>query len=132
MQPGKPQGFGLIGEDRVPMIMLPGNPVSAFVSFEAFVRPAIRKLMGAKPYLRAAVRCRAAHAMTSVPGRLQLARGIVRAGDDGTRQVELAGGHGSHLLDDLSRSNALVILPAETEAVAAGQDLDVWLLDESS
>ncbi len=132
MQPGKPQGFGLIGEDLVPMIMLPGNPVSAFVSFEAFVRPVIRKLMGAKPYLRPAVRCQAAHAMTSVPGRLQLARGIVRTGDDGTRQVELAGGHGSHLLGDLSRSNALVILPSETEAVAAGQDLDVWLLDESS
>ena len=43
--------FRLI-DDRVPMIMLPGNPVSAFVSFEAFVRPAIRKLMGAKPFLR--------------------------------------------------------------------------------
>ena len=132
MQPGKPQGFGLIGDDRVPMIMLPGNPVSAFVSFEAFVRPVIRKLMGAKPYLRPAVRGRAAHAMTSLAGRLQLARGIVRIGEDGTRHVQLAGGHGSHLLGDLSRSNALVILPAETEAVAAGQDLDVWLLDESS
>ena len=48
MQPGKPQGFGLIGDDRTPMIMLPGNPVSAFVSFEAFVRPVIRKLMGAR------------------------------------------------------------------------------------
>ena len=54
MQPGKPQGFGLIGDDRVPMIMLPGNPVSAFVSFEAFVRPVIRKLMGATPHARAA------------------------------------------------------------------------------
>ena len=49
MQPGKPQGFGLIGDDRIPMIMLPGNPVSAFVSFEAFVRPVIRKLMGVTP-----------------------------------------------------------------------------------
>jgi molybdopterin molybdotransferase len=56
----------------------------------------------------------------------------VRTEDDGTQRVELAGGHGSHLLGDLSRSNALVILPAEMEAVAAGQDLDVWLLDESS
>jgi molybdopterin molybdotransferase len=132
MQPGKPQGFGLIGDDQVPMIMLPGNPVSAFVSFEAFVRPVIHKLMGARPYLRPAVRCRAAHSMTSVPGRLQLARGIVSTREDGTRQVQLAGGHGSHLLRDLSRSNALVILPAEIEAVAAGQDLDAWLLDESS
>ena len=60
MQPGKPQGFGLIGYDRVPMIMLPGNPVSAFVSFEAFVRPVIRKLMGARPYVRSGVKCQAA------------------------------------------------------------------------
>ena len=69
MQPGKPQGFGLIGESRVPMLMLPGNPVSAFVSFEAFARPAIRKLMGTTPYVRPSVRCRAAHEMTSIPGR---------------------------------------------------------------
>lgn len=44
--------FGLIGQDRVPMIMLPGNPVSAFVSFEAFVRPVIRKPLGTTPYVR--------------------------------------------------------------------------------
>ena len=130
MQPGKPQGFGLIGEDRTPIVMLPGNPVSAFVSFEAFVRPVIRKLMGAHPYVRPAVRCAAAHAMTSLPGRLQLARGIVHSDTAGARQVELAGGHGSHLLGGLARANALVLLPAETEFVAAGEDLDVWLLDE--
>ena len=59
------------------MIMLPGNPVSAFVSFEAFVRPVIRKLMGVRPYVRTAVKCQAAHAMTSIPGRRQFARGIV-------------------------------------------------------
>lgn len=64
MQPGKPQGFGLIGVDRVPMIMLPGNPVSAFVSFEAFVRPVIRKLMGVRPYVRVSLPCEAAHAST--------------------------------------------------------------------
>ncbi len=129
MQPGKPQGFGLIGEDRTPMIMLPGNPVSAFVSFEAFVRPVIRKLMGSRPYVREPVRCSAAHQMSSIPGRTQLARGIISSTGSGTRQVELAGGHGSHLLGDLARSNALVILPAEVEFVAAGEDVDVWLLD---
>jgi len=131
MQPGKPQGFGLIGFDRVPMIMLPGNPVSAFVSFEAFVRPVIRKLMGVRPYVRRVVTCHAAHDMTSIPGRTQLARGIVRFDPLGGRQVEPAGGHGSHLLADLARSNALVILPEEVEFVAAGQDVDVWLLEES-
>jgi len=131
MQPGKPQGFGLIGHDRVPMIMLPGNPVSAFVSFEAFVRPVIRKLMGARPYVRTVVKCEAARDINSIPGRLQLARGIIRAGRSGNWQVELAGGHGSHLLADLARSNGLVILPEDTEFVSAGQEVDVWLLDES-
>ena len=130
MQPGKPQGFGLIGDDRVPMIMLPGNPVSSYVSFEAFVRPVIRKLMGARPYARIAVRCEAAHAMTSIPGRQQFARGIVSFGPSGRRQVELAGGHGSHLLGGLARANALVLLPAELEYVAAGEAVEVWLLDE--
>ena len=131
MQPGKPQGFGLIGFDRVPMIMLPGNPVSAFVSFEAFVRPVIRKLMGVRPYVRRVVRCQAAHDMTSIAGRMQLARGIVTLDPLGDRHVELAGGHGSHLLADLARSNALLILPEDVEFVAAGQDVDVWLLEES-
>jgi len=130
MQPGKPQGFGLIGADRVPMIMLPGNPVSSFVSFEVFVRPVIRKLMGAAPYVRPTVRVEAAHAMTSVWGRQQLARGVVGITESGRRQVSLVGGHGSHLLADLARANALVILPEQTEHVAAGEPLDVWLLDE--
>ncbi len=131
MQPGKPQGFGLIGEDRTPMIMLPGNPVSAFVSFEAFVRPVIRKLMGAQPYVRPAASARASHALTSIRGKTQLARGIVTTAPSGERQVELAGGHGSHLLGDLARSNALVVLPAEVEFVAAGEEVGVWLLDEA-
>ena len=130
MQPGKPQGFGLIGDDRTPIIMLPGNPVSAFVSFEAFVRPAIRKLMGVTPYTRTAVHCVAKHAMRSAPGKRQLARGIVSLGDDHSWQVELAGGHGSHLLGDLSRANALVVLDEDVTAVAEGDDVDVWLLEE--
>ena len=88
MQPGKPQGFGLIGADRVPMIMLPGNPVSSFVSFEVFVRPVIRKLMGvAALRTRRRSRREAAHAMTSISGRRQLARGIVSYTESGRRQV---------------------------------------------
>ncbi|HET9872246.1 MAG TPA: gephyrin-like molybdotransferase Glp [Propionibacteriaceae bacterium] len=130
MQPGKPQGFGLIGEDRTPMIMLPGNPVSAFVSFEAFARPVIRKLMGSVPYSRTAVRCQVCSPITSAAGRKQFARGIVSLSSSGSRQVELAGGHGSHLLGDLARSNALIVLDQDTEFVAAGEDVDVWLLGE--
>ena len=52
MQPGKPQGFGTIGEDDTPIFTLPGNPVSAYVSFEVFVLPAIRRMMGMLPYVR--------------------------------------------------------------------------------
>jgi molybdopterin molybdotransferase len=130
MQPGKPQGFGLIGDDRTPMIMVPGNPVSAFVSFEAFVRPVIRKLMGATPYLRPVVRCRASAAISGTFGRLNFARGLVTTGADGERAVELTGGHGSHLIGDLSRSNALVIVPRDIEEIPAGDEVDVWLLDD--
>ncbi len=55
MQPGKPQGFGVVGEDGTPIFTLPGNPVSAYVSFEMFVVPALRKLMGRDAVRRAAV-----------------------------------------------------------------------------
>ncbi len=130
MQPGKPQGFGLVGTDRTPIVMLPGNPVSAFVSFEVFVRPAIRKLSGVTPYVSPTLRCRAAHQMTSSTARTQLARGVVSFEADGLRQVELVGGHASHLLGDLARANALVVLPREVDTVEPGQDVDVWVLDE--
>ena len=56
MQPGKPQGFGFVGEDATPIITLPGNPVSSYVSFEVFVLPAIRRMMGRLPYRRPMVR----------------------------------------------------------------------------
>lgn len=129
MQPGKPQGFGLIGEDQTPMIMVPGNPVSAFVSFEAFVRPVIRKLRGLQPYTRVALPAVAAHDMPSATGKRQFARGIVTGGDE-ERRVQLVGGHGSHLIGDLAQANCLVILDEETDFVAAGDTVPVWLLTE--
>ncbi len=132
MQPGKPQGFGLIGDDKIPMIMLPGNPVSSFVSFEAFVRPVLRKLMGAAPHVRPTVRCAAEHVITSLPNRLQLARGFVSTDHSGARTVSLTGGHGSHLLGGLARANALVLLGEEVDFVAQGDEVDVWLLGEAS
>ena len=52
MQPGKPQGFGVVGEDEIPIFTLPGNPVSSFISFEMFVLPALRRMMGRLPYAR--------------------------------------------------------------------------------
>lgn len=127
MQPGKPQGFALVGEDKVPVVMLPGNPVSSYVSFHAFVLPIIRRLMGIEPESHEPVRAVAETVMRSVKGKLQLGRGIV-SDDNGRLTVRLVGGHGSHLLGDLARSNALVLLPDDVEKVAAGDVVRCWLL----
>ncbi|MGO4957383.1 molybdotransferase-like divisome protein Glp [Luteococcus sp. Sow4_B9] len=129
IQPGKPQGFGLIGDDEVPMIMLPGNPVSAYVSFQAFVRPVIRKLMGVEPQTHTPVRCIAGSVMRSVPGKLQFGRGFVIE-QAGRRTVNLVGGHSSHLLGDLATANALVLLDEDVEVVNAGERVMVWMLDD--
>ena len=69
MQPGKPQGFGVVGEDATPIFTLPGNPVSSYVSFEVFVLPAIRRMMGRLPYRRPLVRALASQGFSSTPGQ---------------------------------------------------------------
>ncbi|MFE0043189.1 molybdotransferase-like divisome protein Glp [Streptomyces albireticuli] len=127
MQPGKPQGFGRIGPDRTPLFALPGNPVSAYVSFELFVRPAVRALMGLDPFDRPTVRAVCADAIASSPeGRRQYLRA---RHEDGT--VRVVGGAGSHLVKALADANALIVVPEATTAVAAGTELDVVLLDRT-
>jgi molybdopterin molybdotransferase len=125
MQPGKPQGFGSIGPDHTPLLALPGNPVSSYVSFELFVRPAIRTLMGLtdvhRPTARAALT--ADKPLTSPKGRRQFLRGTYA---DGT--VTPVGGAGSHLVAALARANALIVVPEDVESVAPGDDVEVILL----
>lgn len=130
MQPGKPQGFGLVGEDEIPVFMLPGNPVSSFVSFETFVRPAIRKLMGVQPYVRQPVRAIASTVLRSKPGRAQFHRGHLKVDMSGRRTVEQIGGSGSYLLGALQRANCLILMEKDVEMIAAGQTVMVWPLDE--
>jgi molybdopterin molybdotransferase len=129
MQPGKPQGFGHVGDDRTPIFTLPGNPVSSYVSFEQFVLPAIRKLMGLTPYARPAVPARLTHAISSPAGREQMVRAEYDV-DAAGPCVTPVGGHGSHLIGDLASSNALVVVPADVTAVAAGEQVQVLRLDE--
>jgi molybdopterin molybdotransferase len=129
MQPGKPQGFGHVGEDRTPIFTLPGNPVSSYVSFEQFVLPAIRKMMGRTPYARPAVPARLTHAISSPDGREQMVRAEYGV-DSGGAYATPVGGHGSHLIGDLASSNALVVVPADVTAVAAGEQVQVLRLDE--
>ncbi|MBB6627226.1 molybdopterin molybdotransferase MoeA [Nocardioides sp. KIGAM211] len=129
MQPGKPQGFGLVGDDRTPIFTLPGNPVSSYVSFETFVLPAIRKLMGKAPYSRPTVRARLTHTVQSPAGRRQFVRGEY-ARDGGGPYVAPVGGHGSHLIGDLASSNALIVVPEDVTSVAAGEHVQVLCLDD--
>ena len=128
MQPGKPQGFGFVGEDSTPIITLPGNPVSSYVSFEVFVLPAIRKMMGRLPYRRPMVRALATKGFSSGPGRRQFVRGLFEI-DGGGAHVTSVGGHGSHLMGDLSDANALIVVPEDTTAVRAGEQVQVLVLD---
>jgi molybdopterin molybdotransferase len=128
MQPGKPQGFGFVGEDSTPIITLPGNPVSSYVSFEVFVLPAIRRMMGKLPYRRPMVRALAAKGFSSGPGRRQFVRGLFEIDGKGAH-VTPVGGHGSHLMGDLSDANALIVVPEDVTSVAAGEQVQVLVLD---
>lgn len=136
MQPGKPQGVGTIGEDSTPIITLPGNPVSAYVSFEVFVLPAIRKLMGRAPYARPLRRALLTHPLSSIAGKRQFFRGeySVPTGVGGNAaraaHVTPVGGPGSHMLGDLAQSNALIVVPESVTRVEAGQPVHVLALDE--
>jgi molybdopterin molybdotransferase len=129
MQPGKPQGAGRVGEDGTPIVTLPGNPVSSYVSFQVFVLPALRKLMGLRPHVRPTQTARLTHPLTSPAGRRQFVRAewsVDRAGPS----VTPVGGHGSHLIGDLAQSDALVVVPEEVTSVAAGDQVQVLRLDE--
>lgn len=124
MQPGKPQGFGVVGEDRTPIFTLPGNPVSSYVSFETFVLPALRTMMGRTPARRPTTTALLTEDLRSPRGRRQFARATYADGS-----VTPVGGHGSHLVGDLATADALVVVPEETTAVAAGEQVQVLRLD---
>lgn len=125
MTPGRTQTFGLIGDEKVPMVMLPGNPVSAYVSFQAFVWPLIRRLMGLEE-TRRGVRAIATSTLRSTKGQVHLLRGEVFA-DANIRTVERVSD--PYAMAELSRSNALIVMDEETELVRAGQQVRCWLLD---
>ena len=122
MQPGMPQGFGTLGEDRVPIVTLPGNPVSAYVSFEVFVRPLIRKMMGFTDITRPQVRATVLEGFTSPANKTQFARVDLDVAD-GQYVIRPTGAQGSHILGGLARANALAVVPPDVTAVGAGDVL---------
>ena len=125
MRPGAPVGFGLLGGRDIPWIGLPGNPVSTMVTFELFVRPAIRRLQGHALPFRRTVRVVVREPITLGPKLRHYLRAIV----DG-RDARLTGPQGSGILTSMARANALLIVPADTPAVPAGTELEALLLDD--
>ena len=128
MQPGKPQGFGMIGD--VPIFTLPGNPVSSYLSFEIFVRPALRRMMGIEPAVEPLRTARLTEALRSPEGKRQYRRGWY---DDLETEPTVApvGGPGSHLVADLARANALILVPEDVTSLEVGARVAVLPLDRA-
>jgi molybdopterin molybdotransferase len=125
MQPGGPQGAGRL-DGGVPVVTLPGNPVSAQVSFEVFVRPVLRSVLGHPHRDRPIVVARLAQRLVSPPGRRQFRRAVLDA-EHGT--VAEIGTPASHMLGSLARAECLFVVPEATTELLAGASVPVWLLD---
>ena len=128
MQPGMPQGRGVIGPDKTPIFTLPGNPVSAYVSFEVFVRPVIRQLLGAKTIFRPEVRAASLTGFTSPAGKRQFARGALGV-EDGRYVVTPLDGQGSHRVRDLAYANSLIVVPEDVTEVPEGGTVKVMVME---
>jgi molybdopterin molybdotransferase len=132
MHPGSVQGFGQLGPDRVPVFLLPSNPVSALIVFEVMVRPLIRLSLGRRQPYRRIVQARTLSPISSVAGRKGFLRGqLMRDQDTGEYLVQALGGApgaSSHLLATLAEANCLVIVPSEAEQIRTGEVVDVAFL----
>jgi molybdopterin molybdotransferase len=128
MQPGKPQGFGRVFDEQTPIITLPGNAVSAYVSFEVFVLPAIRRMMGRTPYRRPMVHAVLASDLKSRPGVRQYVRAVFEVTHRGAKVTPLAGA-GSHLVGTLAKANALIIVGEDQTALHLGDTVRTLVLD---
>lgn len=127
MRPGRPMAVGRIGESV--LFGLPGNPVAVMVTFLAFVRPALLRMMGARiappPYLKA----RSAEAMRKKPGRTEYQRGTVTRAADGGLKVRTTGNQGSGVLSSMVQANGLIVLHHGQGNVGVGELVDVMMFD---
>ena len=136
MHPGSVQGFGLVGEERIPTFLLPSNPVSALVVFEVYIRPLIRLALGKRNAHRRVVRARALNHIDSRPGRRGFIRArLMRDAETADYLVEGLGGVAgapAHLLAGLSEANAMIRVPEEVTEIRPGDVVDVLFLTQRS
>ncbi len=128
LKPGRPLLFGMLGE--TPVFGLPGNPVSAAVTAEIFVRPAIRKMLGHTRLFRAIVTVTVTEEFRRVPGRPELVRVVVERSGQGLVARPTRADQGSGILTSLVNANGLVYLEASRDLVKAGESRPCVLLEE--
>ncbi|WP_048759902.1 gephyrin-like molybdotransferase Glp [Corynebacterium vitaeruminis] len=132
MHPGSVQGFGVLGDDKIPTFLLPSNPVGALVVFEVMVRPLIRLALGKRNPRRRAVTARAIGPIESAEKRRGYVRGqLMRDRETGEYMVQPLGGSGgaqAHLLAGMSEANSLIVIPEDVLHVRPGDVVDVLFM----
>ncbi len=123
MKPGKPMAVGKF--NKAHFFGLPGNPVSALVTFYQFTQPALKKLMGCEQYFSPIIKVRSLDTLKKFPGRQEYQRGILSTDDHGESVVSTTGLQGSHLLTSMSLANCFIILARESAGVSNGEFVDV-------
>ena len=156
MRPGRPMAVGRIARDKLwtklassaysvsisssqyhskkltgeaILFGLPGNPVAVMVTFLAFVRPALLRMMGCTRAAPPLLRARSAESIRKKPGRTEYQRGLVRSGADGQLEVRITGNQGSGVLSSMVQANGLIVLPHNSGNVAAGDVVEVMVFD---
>lgn len=127
MRPGRPMAVGRIGDAA--LFGLPGNPVAVMVTFLAFVRPALLRMMGARLTQPVLLKARSGEAMRKKPGRTEYQRGIVTRGADGGLEVRTTGNQGSGVLSSMVQANGLIVLHHGQGNVAVGDAVDVMMFE---
>lgn len=131
MRPGRPMAVGRISGQAHSAVLfgLPGNPVAVMVTFLAFVRPALLRLMGASDTQPPLLKARSVEAMRKKPGRTEYQRGLVTAAVDGSLQVRTTGNQGSGVLSSMVQANGLIVLHHGQGSVAPGDEVDVMMFE---
>ena len=130
MRPGAPLGFGWLG--KMPWIGLPGNPVSTMVTFELFVRPVMRRMLGHTRLFRRPIPVTLEEPVKIGAALTHFLRAIVSVKPDGTLSARLTGPQGSGILTSMAKANALLVIPHERPQVEAGEIVNALLLSDDA
>ncbi len=129
MRPGRPMAVGRIGAKSSILFGLPGNPVAVMVTFLAFVRPALLRMMGSTASNLPLLKACSTEAIRKKPGRTEYQRGTVSTAPDGTLEVRTTGNQGSGVLSSMVQANGLIVLHHDQSSVAVGDEIDVMMFD---